>query len=73
MNKYTHVKCLKDVFIDDVIVFKKDKIYKIVGTDFRSFVYYIEPEYYEGDWLPEEFTVTPLDTNFKFLVIHEKK
>jgi hypothetical protein len=69
MNKYTHVKCLKDVIEDGVVIFKEDEIYKIAGYDYKSLLYYIQPEFYEDNPLPDEFVISPLNDNFKFLVI----
>ncbi|CAM3948490.1 hypothetical protein [Mesobacillus zeae] len=68
MEKFTHVKCLKDVLEDDTVIFKKDEIYKIMGFDYKSLVYYIEPEYYPHEPLPEEFAISPIHPDFKFLV-----
>jgi hypothetical protein len=69
LKKYTHVKCLKDVVEDDVLIFKKDNIYKIVGFDYHSLVYYVEPEYEEGNMLPDEFVINALHNHFEFLML----
>lgn len=67
MKKYTHVKCLKDVKEDEVLLFKKGKVYKIVGFDYRSLIYYIEPEFHDGVYLPDEIAIQALDRNFEFI------
>lgn len=69
MKKYTHLECLRDVVENDVVIFKKGEIYKIVGFDYNSLVYYIEPEFYEDNLLPSEFAIYPLNKDFKFLTL----
>jgi hypothetical protein len=70
MKKYTHVKCLKDVIEDDVLIFKEGEIYNVTGFDYNALVYYIEPEFYEEDLLPAEFVISPLNKNFEFLIMN---
>ena len=67
MNKYTHVKCLKDVIEEDIVIFKEGEIYKIVGFDYNSLLYYVEPEFYEDNSLPVEFAISPINKEFKFI------
>jgi hypothetical protein len=67
MKKYTHVKCTKDVVEEGIVIFKEGRIYKISGFDYLSLLYYVEPEFYEEDPLPDEFAVSPLNDHFKFL------
>lgn len=67
MNKYTHVKCMKDVIEDEIVIFKNGEIYKITGFDYRSLIYYVEPEFYENYLLPDEFAILPLDGRFEFM------
>lgn len=69
LKKYTHVKCIEDVIEDDMVIFKKENIYKISGFDYRSLVYYVEPEYDEESLLPDEFVVSPIDKRFEFLIL----
>jgi hypothetical protein len=69
MNKFTHVKCLKDVIENCIVIFKGGENYKIVGFDYNSLVYYIEPEFYEDNPLPDEFVISPLNNNFEFLAL----
>lgn len=58
MKKYTHVKCLEDVIEDDIVT----------GFDYQSLVYYIEPEFYENESLPDEFAIPALSSNVEFLI-----
>lgn len=69
MKKYTHVKCLKEVTEDEIMIFKEGEIYKIVGFDYHSLLYYVEPEFYEDIALPEEFVILALDKRFEFLTL----
>ncbi|WP_147532310.1 hypothetical protein [Bacillus marasmi] len=69
MSKFTHVKCKNDVIEEGVLIFKKGEFYKIVGFDYKSLVYYIQPEFYEDNLLPDEFIISPLDSNFEFLAL----
>lgn len=71
MRKYTHVKCLNTIKEDDIIVFKKGEIYKIMGFDYNSLVYYIEPEYYENVDLPDEYVIQALSRDFEFMIIEK--
>ncbi len=71
MKQFTHVFCLTDVIEDDVILFKRNKFYKLLGYDRSSLCYYIEPEQYPDDpniIMPDEYAIYPfLNKNFKFL------
>lgn len=69
MKIFTHVKCLKNVIEEDVLIFKKNEVYKIMGFDYNSLVYYVEPEYYEDGLLPDEFAISPVDYRFEFLAL----
>lgn len=69
MKKYTHVECLEDVIEDDIVIFKVGNIYKITGFDYQSLVYYIEPEFYENESIPDEFAIPALSSGFQFLII----
>ncbi|MEK5063657.1 hypothetical protein [Cytobacillus sp. FSL R5-0596] len=69
MKKYTHVKCIQDVVEHEIVIFKSGEIYKITGLDYRSLVYYVEPEFAEDNSLPDEFVIMPLDKRFEFIVM----
>ncbi|MEH7618502.1 hypothetical protein V7200_23015, partial [Cytobacillus firmus] len=69
LKRYSHVKCIEDVIEDDIVVFKKGEIYKITGFDYRSLVYYVEPEYDEDGTLPDEFVIMALDRRFMFIIL----
>ncbi|SDM42060.1 hypothetical protein [Bacillus sp. OK048] len=69
MKRYTHAKCLRDVIEDGLVIFKSGEIYKITGFDYNSLVYYVEPEFYPEDPLPEEFVIPPLHPDFEFLTL----
>ncbi|WP_142384699.1 hypothetical protein [Bacillus sp. M6-12] len=60
---------MKDVKEEDVLIFKKGEVYKIVGFDYNSLVYYVEPEYDEEHLLPDEFVVSALHNHFEFLIL----
>jgi hypothetical protein len=73
MKKFTHVFCLNDVFIDSndgtkEVIFKSGHTYKIVGYDIYSLVYYIE-----NDEFLDEFAITALNKNFRFLILEKQK
>lgn len=67
MNKCTHAKCLNDVLLEetDVILFKQNKVYK-AEWDYKSLLYYIEPEDQEEDFLPDQIAVSAVNPNFHF-------
>lgn len=66
MKKFTHVKCLRNVIENDVVLFEAEQIYKIAEFDFKSLLYYIE---LNGDTagLTDEFAITPNHPDFEFL------
>jgi hypothetical protein len=67
MKKFSHVICLEDVVEDDIVIFKKGEVYPIISFDWKSLVYYIEPEYYVDCSLPSEYAIPPLHPCFEFL------
>ena len=68
MKKYTHVKCLRNIIENDVILFEEGQTYKIVEFDFKSLLYYIEMNI-DGAGLTDEFAISPNHPDFKFLVL----
>lgn len=67
MRKFTHVRAIEDVVEEGVVLYKKGGVYKILGNDYRSLVYYVEPEYYEESPLPDEFVIPFMHGSFEFL------